>query len=528
MIEELNKLEQRLRTKDICIDEKLLSEFYELRIPNEIYDGLTFEKWEKNASPKALEPLFFSIDFFLPPEKMQAILADYPDYLMIETIKIPLEYHFEPDECIDGVTAIIPLIVLNQLKQDYFDWLVPGLLKEKITALIKGLPKSLRRYFSPVNHYVETFIHQLSEEDKQQSLLKVLILYLEKMVNIKIPQEVWSTILLPTYLSMYLHIVDNEKNIIESGNDLTLLQEQLKTEAHAQLHELHISDWEKDKLIQWDFSDLPESVNILCEGVRVIAYPTLIEQEHHVQLRLLSDQKQAEYLTYKGLRKLFFLALAKECQYLKKSIPHLTPMALYFLPLGSCEGLIVDLINAGLQKTFLTHLIRTQQDFHEQLKQHKSQFIENVYLIADIAYTCLANFHEIRKQCQHLPQEVKNDIQNQLKRVMHLHFIADTPYSWFTRLPVYLKAILIRINKRGNLVRELAAIKELTYYQNQYENHLKQFPTCQNHLMTFQWQLEEYRISLFAQELKTIQSISSKRLDKFWQEHLSQFHNISE
>lgn len=527
LLEQLEELEHKARRRDIMVDEQTLYEFYAERLPTEIYDGITFEAWQKKASSSDLNDLFLTREYLIQQQQVQDIAEQFPETLIVHNSKVHLQYRFEPGHIEDGVTAILPLAILNQVEEWRFDWLVPGLVKDKLIALIKSLPKAIRRSFTPAVNYAEACLNAFTLADKEQPITMALAKHLQRIAGITIPDSQWQYEQLPPHLLMNIHIIDANNKLIANGRDLALLRRQLSGKVQAHLQALPIEHWERDNVFSWDFNDLPEQVTIERDGLKMIAYPALIEQEDRVLLRLFADNHQAENVTYYGQRKLFLLALAKECNYLKKHIPQLTQMALYFLPLGSREDLVNDIINATAQITFLADagLIRSQQAFEACLSANSKQFIANANMIANITLACLASYHEINKQLKPVNTRSKEDIQQQLNDLMYKNFVAQTPYQWLARMPVYLKAIQIRLNKMGNnIAKEQQYTQELGLYRSQYQQHLQQRPHCQHHLSDFRWLLEEYRISLFAQELKTIQTVSNKRLEKLWQEHTAIFH----
>lgn len=524
LLKQIEALEHKARRRDIMVDDQTLYEFYAERLPNDIYDGITFENWQKTAAADDNQKLFLAKDYLIQQQQVEQITEQYPAAMILNNVKLPLDYQFEPGHDDDGVTVTVPLSVLNQLEDWCFEWLVPGLLKEKIIALLKALPKAIRRSLMPVTHYAEVCLAGFTAADRAQPLTKALAAQLQRLTGISITHEDWQPEQLPRHLLLNFRIVDADKKLVAAGRNLSELREKLAGKVQAHLQALPAQQWERDNITRWDFGDLPTQVNLDRDGLKMVAYPTLIARDKNISLRLLADKAEARQATYYGLRELFALALARDINYLKKNIPALTKMALLFMPLGSREELVNEIINAAIQHTFLREYdaIRTKADFENVLIQHAGQFISKVNQIAGLIYQTLDIYHDVSKQLKQTNPLTQADINSQLGALFAKNFIANTPAQWLQRLPVYLKAIQMRLIKAGgNLAKEQLAIKELAQFSERYQQHLKVSIKCLVLLTEFRWLLEEYRISLFAQELKTLQPVSSKRLEKLWQDHIS-------
>lgn len=524
LLAELDELEHKSRRRDLMVDEQTLFDFYNEFLPLQIYDGVMLAQWLKAADEQQQAALFLTKDYLIAQNQVADIAEQFPESVVVSNHRLKLEYRFEPGHAADGVTAIIPIAILNQLADWQFDWVVPGLIKEKMIAAIKSLPKSFRRSFVPAINYAEACLNSFTAQDRQAPVITAMTKQLKRITGIDIPDSAWDITAIPENMLMNYRVVDNTDTVLAEGRNLEQLRQQLAGKVQAHLQTLPTQQWEREQVTHWDFGDLPPSITIDRDGLAMTAYPAIIAQHEHVALRLMADKTLAQQATYFGLRKLFALALAKEINFFKKST-NLKVIAAFYIPEGTAADLIAMIINAAIQELFLqdhTH-IRTQSQFEAALNTQRSQFLTQANAISNLLMQCYELQRDIKQKLKGVPASVKENIEQQLQQLLQPGFIEQTPCHWLQRFPLYLKAINIRINKvGGNINRDLQYSSELKSLWQLYQNHLKAHPQCSNRLVEYRYLLEEYRISLFAQELKTVQPVSKSRLEKRWQEHLAQ------
>lgn len=534
LIQEVELLEQKSRRRDVLVDEEILFDFYRSRIPHDIINGAGFEKWRKKAEKDDPKLLFLSKELLMQHEAEQVTADYYPDQMLVNRVPLKLEYHFEPGKQHDGITQTIPLSLLNQTSAERYEWLVPGLLRDKIVFLLKALPKSLRRHFIPVPKYADDCLKDLSPESG--ALLPALSERLRKLTGVEIDEKDWRTDELPLYLQMNFRLVDDDGKLLDESRDLNRLKEDWAREAAASFRQIPDSEYEKTGLTSWSFDALPEQITLEQNGLEMTAYPALVDKTDSVDLTLMDTAAQARQLTRLGLRRLFMLAQADAVKYLQKNLPGIKEMCLHYAnvppsPYGDknnskltpCEQLKTDLIHVAFDRCFILEqaAIRSREEFEQRLDRRRGDLIKIASELAQNIASPLAEYHSIAKRLgSNIPLaaiNAVNDIKEQLGFLVYQGFVHDTPDEALKRLPVYCQAAGIRLDK---LLTDPAKDRQR---MAEVKPHWQKFISKVNKIETeafyeYRWMLEEFRISVFAQELKTAYPISAKRLEKQWQQ----------
>ncbi|HEV2295400.1 MAG TPA: ATP-dependent RNA helicase HrpA [Tepidisphaeraceae bacterium] len=525
LVDEITTLEAKRRQRDVLVDGKVRYDFYDARIPAGITNGPAFEKWRRETekpNPKLLH--------MTRRDLMQHGAADttaelFPDVLTVEGLTLPLEYHLEPGHPADGVTAIIPLAALNQVPANRFEWLVPGLLKEKLTALIKSLPKQLRVHFVPAPDFAQQAFDKLKPDG---SLCEALALFLSKTRGVTVRAADFDPASLLDHLHMNFAVVDQSQKRLATGRDLAALRKQFGVAAKETFAKpVEESPYHRDNLTRWDFGDLPESVEVKRAGMTLRGYPALIDHGGVVSMRLLDSPEAAQIAHRRGVRRLFMLQLEKEMRHLAQTLPDFARMALYYKPIGSSEELRDDLMAAIGDRAFGDEGdIRTQQAFADRAGVAWKQLAVAKAEVTQVALAALSEYHALTlKLSGPLPPlwaATANDVRQQLAHLMPKRFITQTPLQWLPHLPRFLKASHLRLQKLGDAghVRDAQRSAEMAPLWKQYverrERHRKE-GVIDAALEQYRWMMEELRVSLFAQELKTSIPVSTKRLEAQWQ-----------
>lgn len=525
LIEEIEGLEAKTRRRDVLVDEEALYAFYDRRIPEGVYSTASFERWREKAERKQPRLLYMSRGDLMQRAADEVTAEDFPARFEVAGMALPLEYHFEPGHPLDGVTAVVPLAALNQLEPAPFDWLVPGLRQEKAAALIRALPKALRRHFVPAPDFAQAVLQAATPGEG--SLQEALRRELKRMTGVEIPIDAWDSVELPAHLTMHFRVIDERGRTLASGSDLAALQRDLGDRAAEQLGQASTGGWERADVRRWDFGELPETVELKVRGVAIRAYPALVDARDHVQLKLLDAPAEAQAATRSGVRRLFLLELAQQVKYLRRNLPHLDAICLHLRELGSCEEVREDLLAAAIDRTFLAdgRLPRTEQDFRERLAAGRSELVETASRLCGRVHEIAALYHQIRKRLKGgkvLSQaESLRDIHEQLEQLIYPGFISGTPAERFEHLPRYLQALLRRLDKLdADPGRDRALLRDIRPHWERWLERAEQHR--RKHiddpaLSDFRWLLEEYRVSLFAQELKTAVPVSDKRLRQLWE-----------
>lgn len=533
LIQSIEQLEQKSRRRDVLVDDEVLFEFYKQHIPDSIINGAGFDKWRKKAEKETPKLLFLNRDDLMNHQAEHVTENAFPDQILVNLVPLSLEYHFEPGKEHDGITQTIPLSLLNQTNAERYEWLVPGLLRDKVIFLIKSLPKTQRRHFIPVPTFADNCLKQMSPESG--SLLSALSDTLRQQTRVDIALSDWNLTELPNYLQMNFRLVDEDGKVIDEDRDLNKLKQQWATEAAASFRQIPDSKYEKKGLSSWSFEDLPESITLQQNGLEMTAYPTLVDKGDSVDLTLMDTQKQAAEFSSKGLRRLFMLAESDAVKYLRKQLPNIQTMCMHYLnvspaPFGKVEidnkitlseQLKTDLIDVAFDRCFILEQtpIRDKQAFEQRLKDKRSELILTATELAKQIAQPLAEYHAIAKRMSgNMPITALNaikEIKQQLNYLIHQGFIHHTPDEALKRLPLYFQAIGHRLDKiKTDPTRDRQWMNEVAPHWQRYLNNVNNNSSAQ--FQQYRWMIEEFRISLFAQSIKTAYPISAKRLDKQW------------
>lgn len=526
LIAEVESLEHKSRRQDILADEEQIYSFYDTRIPTGVYSGKTFDTWRKRAEKKQPKLLFLSKADLMQHAGDQITPQSFPDNLDLGGINFPLNYHFEPGQLNDGVTIDIPLNLLNQLSPQVFEWLVPGLLEEKITALLRGMPKAIRKAFVPVPNVakdaVETLVNpKVSFRDggsfleyPQQSLLEVLTTFCHRRLGKPLPEQVWNLDILPAHLLMNFRLVDKSK-VLAMGRDLLALQQKWGNYAStaSQQHIANKTRLERDKLTNWDFEDLPKQVTIKFNNMTMQGFPTLIDKESYVNLRILDKPNLAQHLA--GLRRLFLLNLSTKK--LLKQMPINSKLCLQYMKIGNCEQLKRCMLNTIIDTIFLTKPLPSKKsEFEYRLYEGKIELLPSAAEYATQLAQVLEEYNVVNQQLQKFSNNVKAipEIKQHLQHLVYADFVQDVSLAQLKHFPRYLKAIQLRLTRLEHDPNKDARKAEpiIPLWQAYWQRHTEE----RSELIEFRWMLEELRVSLFAPELKTAYPVSVQRLQREW------------
>ena len=526
LIHELSELEEKTRRRDLLVTEQAVFDFYDQRIPEGIYSGAHFERWRRDAEKTQPQLLFLQQEDLLAQDPEPNAAERFPESLRLDGLELPLSYRFDPTAPDDGVTVTIPLPVLNQIDPRRLEWLIPGLLDQRMAALLKSLPKQLRKNFVPVPDYVRALQNAL--KPGPVSLTRMMSERLQEMTGAQIPDEAWRPDALPDYLKMRVQVIGTDGKILAQGRDLALIQEQLREQAEHSFASLNQHEFERDSINSWNFGDLPNVLEFARNGVQFKGYPALVVEGERLALRLLDEPGKAETALRQGLRKLARLQLRNKIKYLQRNLPEFQRLSLRYIGIGTQAELFADLIDAIIDRAcFQGHLPRRQAEFEACLVQGRAALLVSANELCTWTARVLEQHQKIRTQLSgDYPvswTEAVADIQDQLERLVYPGFISTTPAPWRDYLPRYLKAIELRLDKLRYAPdkdrQRMGIILPLwEAYKTAHMAHAKRNQAASDALQEFRWLLEELRVSLFAQELKTSQPVSAKRLDTLWRE----------
>ena len=523
LIREAEEIEARNRRRDVLADEETLFTFFAERLPAHVYQATSFEKWRKQAERDEPSLLALPRDLVIDQRGHGQGDRDYPGEMTVDGVRLHLRYGFNPGGADDGVTAVVPLGALNQLRAEAFEWLVPGLLSERVAALLKGLPKPLRKALVPVPDTAAALVRRLAAEDnaaRPAGLRAALAPLLQRHYGVTVREADWPEERLADHLRMRFEVVDAEGRSLGQGRDLAALQQRLGRHAGDDFTQtLGQHHWERKDITRWDFGDLPEHVEISRAGSHFRAFPALTAADGDgLAIRLFDAEASACEAHRAGLRRLFALSAAKDCKYLRRNLPGIDTLCLHYVGVADCGSLKEDLFALIIERCFLRdgQLLRSQVDFETRLAEHRGELMAIANEVTALAGEILALHHAIRKRLRSRQSlqtmEAVQDIQQQLDTLIYPGCLLQTPFEWLQHLPRYLRAVAQRLDKlQQNPAADTERLLKLKPFLKIYTQQQAQKGDSPS-LSRLRWMLEEYRVSLFAQGLKTAMPISAQRL----------------
>lgn len=528
LLAELEELESKARRRDIVVDEQVIFDFYNERIPVHVVNLAGFEAWRKKAEQEKPKLLFLTREILMRHGAGDITQAQFPNELEWRGMVFPLSYHFEPNHAFDGVSIHVPMSVLHQVPEQRLEWLVPGMLREKCIGLIKSLPKNLRKHFVPVPDVVDKILATLAPDNKPLS--EALTLQLKRLTGVDIPKEAWLETSVDDYYRFNIHVVDDKGKIIACGRDLAPLRDKYRERVQQNIQSA-ATDIERDGITAWDFAELPQAIQLPRGGISIRAYPALVDKQTSVALQVLDNPLQALDLTQRGITRLIFLALNQTVKYLQKELLKGQEVALTLAGIGNRDQVADDLIMAAIKQLALAdqqQLPRSHAAFEVAVNLVKDKLILQAQELASQLIASLKLLVEIKKQLKQQKNMLMlaftiSDINHQLTQLFYPGLVYKTPALWLHQYPKYMRGIQQRLEKAAlNPQKDKLQLAEVGPHWQRLVDYLAKegdYRLAQNsELLDYRWWIEELRISLFAQTLKTQVPVSDKRLDKQWEQ----------
>ncbi|HVR54566.1 MAG TPA: DUF3418 domain-containing protein, partial [Pseudorhodoferax sp.] len=552
-IAQVEALEHKSRRQDVLVDEELIYAFYDAQLPAEVHSGRLFEAWWREASRTHPKLLQLTREELMRHEAAGITTETFPRTVRLGGVDCAASYLHEPGNARDGVTVTVPLFVLNQVAEDRCEWLVPGMLKDKIQALLKSLPQRPRSRFVPLPESAARLAAELPFG--QGGLADVLLKAVRDQTGIDVKKADFKLDMLSPHLFMNLQVVDEHGRQRGMGRNLGALKAELGTQARGAFQALAALKTTaaptptpaatqaatpaahtvkaapvapptpqlpaNQRHTQWDFGELPELLEIRKGGQSVIGFPALIDDGDAVRIEVFDEPDVAAAKHRAGLRRLFALQIRDALKYLEKNIPDLQKMAVAYMPLGTQEMLRTQIIDVALDRAFLQDPLPSDaQAFKRRIDEGRGRLTLIAGEVARLAGSILVEYAAaLRKLKDARPNaDVAADVQQQLQRLVPKDFLAVTPWAQLQHFARYLKAIVLRLDKlRADPARDATRLAELKPQEQRYWRLVAERKgQVDGRMAELRWLLEELRVSFFAQELRTPQPVSVKRLDKTW------------
>jgi ATP-dependent helicase HrpA len=526
-IEQVAALEERARRRDIRVDEETLVELYDARIPADVVSTRHFDRWWKSARRDQPDLLTFTPEMLTSPAAAGEVRAeDYPDEVHLsQGLTLPLSYAFAPGAAEDGVTVDVPLAVLDgvaaQTSGASLAFTVPGLREELVTALLRTLPKQLRRGLVPIPDRVREVLPHI---EPGEALLPALERELRRATAVTIPPDAWAPAQVPDHLRATFRVLDDQQRPLATGKDLAALKAQVAPKARASLARA-ASDLERTGLTSWDIGTLPRTVEVQRGAHLVTAYPALVDECETVGVRVVATEAEAERLMRRGVRRLLVLAAGSPVKQVVKTLSPRTRLALQFNPDGEIPDLVADAVDAaadeliaaagGLPRDAAAYppLVATAKGELHRLTTEAVQKVEEVLTQArEVAVAIGA------APARHVPEAAVADLRRQMTGLLHRGFVAEAGRRRLPDLVRYLRAMAYRLEKLpANAARDKLAMRQVAAVTAEYEQLRAQVPATgapDDPVARVRWMIEELRVGLFAQGIGTPRPVSEQRVYK--------------
>ena len=526
LIGRLQDLESRSRKGNLLRDPDAQFDFYAARLPVDVLDGVHLVQWLRTATVEVRQRLIMTEADVLEAGAIPSTKEAYPDQVQMRGLSLPLEYRHDPGGGEDGVTVIVPQEGLNQLDGERLGWLVPGLIEEKIAALLKSLPKDLRRSLVPIPETAARVAQVV--RFGEGSVAEAMARAIEQITGVSLPRDELREDRLPYFLRMQIRVIDADGKTLAAGRDLVEMRKAFGAAAASSFSSVDDVRWSRDRVTTWDFGTLPPEVTVVRGGIAMKGYPTLIDNGiDTASLRLVDAPARANHELRFGVRRLIALAAARELKQHVDHLPQLNNWTLLSKTFPQPFPFRQQLTELLADRAFLpdAKLPRSDDEFRACLRVGSQRLGAAVAEVSQLLAPLFVNFSEIRKTWEKTAapqwQPTRLDVHAQLGQLFLPGFLVRTPWPWLQQFPRYSKGIVLRLQKltSGAGPRDLQQLPVIAAYWPRGIQRMKQHRERQLYdpeLETYRWMTEEFRVSLFAQELKTAVQVSEKRLDQQW------------
>ncbi|HEX8013101.1 MAG TPA: ATP-dependent RNA helicase HrpA [Casimicrobiaceae bacterium] len=518
------ELEHKARRQDVLVDDEALYAFYAERIPEGISSAAAFDRWQREAEREDPKRLFMTREALMRHAAQSVTEAQFPEHLEMAGVRLPLKYRFAPGHPLDGLTLSVPLALLNQIDAARLSWLVPGMVREKVSWYLKALPKAWRNRLTPPAEIVTAFLEQAPRP--AEPLADALHAFLCARLGTTLPPDLWDALELPPHLRVNVSVIDAARQELASGRNLAALRAKLGEAAQLSFAAGQPA-FERKGLRSWDFGDLPETLSVVSEGRRLTGYPALVEEPDGIALKLLDTRSAADAATRAAVLALMRTELKDALRRWEKGEPGFVQSALALKSAILGDALLADVLCAVRDRAFLgaDPLPRSARAYAEQVKRARAR----LPAVAESAFRLLgaiaAEYRAVSRHIAALPKPLPRlaaEATAQRDALVAPGFFSGTPWEALVHLPRYLKALDRRLAKypdnRERDAEHAEAVAALWQRYRQREEANRAAGRHEPALDAFRWQIEELRVSLFAQELRTPFPVSYKRLEKAWKE----------
>ncbi|VTU28317.1 ATP-dependent RNA helicase HrpB [Variovorax sp. PBL-E5] len=556
LVREVEGLEHKSRRQDVLVDDELIYAFYDAQLPADAASGVMFENWYRRLSKEQPRLLYLTRDELMRHQAAGITTQSFPATVRLGGVDCAASYLHEPGDARDGLTVTVPLFVLNQVSEERCEWLVTGMLKDKIQALQKSLPQKPRARLVPLPESAARYAEQLSAPEVfgAGALTDAVLKRVRDETSLDVKRADFKLDMLPPHLFMNLRVVDEHGRQLGMGRNLGALKAELGAQARGAFQALAVLNVRASvppagaggpersvadagvarsaepaaaappagqRYTAWTFGELPELMEVRRGAQSLIGFPALIDGGDAVTIEVFDEPAVAAAKHRAGLRRLFALQLRDALKYLEKNIPDLQKMAVLYMPLGTLEDLRAQIIDVALERAFLQDPLPADETaFKRRVEEGRGRLTLIANEVARLAGVILVEYGTALRKIRDskAAPDTAADASQQLQRLIGRDFIIGTPWPQLQHFARYLKAITLRLDKlRADPARDTQRMAELRPQEQRYWRLVAERKGKVDERMSeLRWLLEELRVSLFAQELRTPQPVSVKRLDKLW------------
>ncbi|MGZ6804390.1 MAG: ATP-dependent RNA helicase HrpA, partial [Nocardioidaceae bacterium] len=523
LLEEVEELEHRARRRDIMVDEHTLFDFYDARVGADCVSGAHFDAWWKRARQKKPDLLTFDPEMLVNETAGSVTAQDYPDTWREGDLALPLTYQFEPGAAADGVTVDVPVATLNQVDPSGFTWQVPGLREDLVTALIRSLPKALRVSFVPAPNFARDFLAAVSPGE--ESLLDALERFLRGATGVPVPREAWDWSKVPDHLRPTFRVVDERGKVVGEGKDLEALKAPLRPRFAAAMAEAAAdSGLAVTGRTSWTFGTVERTFTQVRAGHEVRGHPALVDEGTTVGMQVFGSDAEQEAAHRRGLRRLLMLSIPSPAKKIAGALSNTDKLGLAGSPYPSATALLEDCVAAAVDELVARHggLVWDEASY-DGLRTLVARDLEQATrgVMHDVVRV-LASWREVDRLLSgsaSLPLlPALSDMKAQVGRLVFRGFVSDVGVAALRHLPRYLAAVRSRRERLdGAINRDRQLMDQVAGLQDAYLHRVEALPEGRPPsagLERVRWLLEEYRVSLWAQQLGTAQPVSDTRIRK--------------
>ena len=530
---ELRTLEEKARRRDLVADVQRRFAFYEKRLPDTVWTAERFETWRRQIEKAEPGRLAMTTDDLLLADASAITPERYPDRADISGTRLPLEYRFEPGEADDGVTANVPIEALGRLRTSDLDWMVPGLLAERAQAMLRALPKAIRRNIDAKQVALRFAEDNAATKDQSDppTLAEALALHVAKLTGVDVDPSELAAAPVPDHTRPNIRIIDTKGRELAQSRDLMGLKARLSGRIRDALLRADTRWPDRHGITSWDFGPLPETLEIRRPGVHVVAYPALVDTGDAVRTAMLERPEAAEAVNRRGVRRLMMLHARRALRAQVERLPAMDGLLATYAVLGASSQLCDDLLTLVAEMAFMEGrpLPRTKDDMESAIEVGLGELGWAADKAVTLADEILARAVRLRARTEaNVPppqREAFADVAEHVAALTPGGFLSRTPPEWLARFVRYLDADRLRLDKlRGTGIdRDHRATQQIAHHEARRRRVLALGPEAAQEAMDrcpalaeYRWMCEELRVSSFAQELGVAVPVSDTKLESLW------------